>query len=105
MNKRYFYFNAIKMDLNKDAHYKLYILLRESIIFEAALKEAEIDFIKEENPVGEHIRYYFKEEDSQKVDFINKNLKLSISTESIPALDYIKNQKEIILYILIILAI
>lgn len=103
MNKGYFYFNDFSMDLNKDPHFKLYVQLRESIVFDAALNEAEIDFIKEENPIGEDIRYYFKDEDSQKVDSINKDLRLSISTETISALDYHKNRKEVILSLLIII--
>ncbi len=102
MNKGYFYFNDFRMDLNKDPHYKLYVQLRESIVFDAALNEAKIDFIKEENPIGEEIRYYFKDKDSPKVDSINKDLRLSISTETMPALDHFKNRKEVILYILII---
>lgn len=32
------------MNLNKDSHYKLNVRLGESIIFDAALKEADIDF-------------------------------------------------------------
>ena len=102
MNKGYFYFNDFRMDLNKDPHYKLYVLLRESIVFDASLNEAEIDFIKEENPIGEDIRYYFKDEDFQKVDSINKDLKLSISTETIPALDYESSRKEIIISLFIV---
>lgn len=76
------------MNLNKEPYYKVYIRLSESILFDAALKEAEIDFIKEEKFLGEYIRYYFKDEDSLKVDAINTSLELSISTETIPALDY-----------------
>lgn len=90
------------MNLNKDPHYKLYVRLGESIIFDAALKEADIDFIKGENPLGEYIRYYFKDADSQKVDEINRNLELSISTETIPALDYEISKKYLIIILIVI---
>lgn len=90
------------MNLNKDPHYKLYVQLGESIIFDAALKEADIDFIKEENPLGEYIRYYFKDADSQKVDEINRNLELSISTETIPSLDYEISKKYLIIILIVI---
>ncbi len=90
------------MNLNKDPHYKLYVQLGESIIFDAALKEAHIDFLKEENPLGEYIRYYFKDADSQKVDEINRNLELSISTETIPSLDYKISKKYLIIILIVI---
>jgi|SRR5690554_186464 len=90
------------MNLNKDPHYKLYVQIGESIIFDAALIEANIEFIKEENPIGDYIRYYFKDEDSQKVDAINRNLELSISTETIPSLDYEPSNKYLIIILIVI---
>ena len=89
------------MDLNKNPRYKLYVRLRESIVFDAALNEAEIDYTKEEDPVDEYIRYYFKLEDYQKVDQINKNLQLSISTETIPSLDFELTKRNLVIYIII----
>ncbi|MGB3345344.1 MAG: hypothetical protein WBA61_15655 [Aequorivita sp.] len=89
------------MDLKREPHYKLYVRLRESIIFDAALNEAQIDCLREENPINEYVRYYFKVADSTKVDQINKDLQLSLSTETIPSLDYEITKKEWIIYILV----
>lgn len=103
MNNEYVYFNDFKMNPQRDPHYKLYARVRESIVFEAALTEAEIDFIKEEIPLDEYIRYYFKDEDSQKINRINEALKLSLSTETIPSLDLAMAKKNLIVYLIVIL--
>jgi|GEM_PF-5898970 len=92
------------MNLLETPHFKLYARIEQTIVLNAALYENDIEFLKEENPVGIHIRYYFKDEDAEVIDKISKELGLELSTETIVDLDYNRSKTYYKFYAIAILA-
>jgi hypothetical protein len=89
-----------------DDHFKLYVLLKDKILFEATLLQNGIDFYFEENQpmISSGIRYFLRDIDRGKIDDIIIKNEIIASVETIPTDDYRDVQKgqKLYLYVAII---
>jgi len=98
---------GITIQVKYNEHYKLYVLLKDYILFEHLLIENEIDYyydIVENSNVSSGIRFFIQDKDRVIVDELLIKNEIIASTETIPIIDYreyIKVQK-IYLYVLVI---
>lgn len=71
-------------------HFKLYILLKDKIIFENELNKSNIEFYidSETALVDNNIRYFLLDKNQIEIDVIIKNKKIVASTETINIVDY-----------------
>jgi len=78
-----------------EEHFKLYVLLKDKIIFESELFKNGIDFYFEENQpnIMGGIRYFLRDIDRLKIDKILIENEIIASTETIPSNDYRDQQK------------
>jgi len=80
------------------SHFKLYVLFKDYILFEALLNKNEIDYyteISENSFVSEGIRYFLLDSDRIKIDEILKKNDIIASTETIHVTDY-RHEKKLI---------
>lgn len=93
------------MKVFETPHYKLYVQLQDLVLFENELLKNDIPFEKEENPIGNTIRFYFPDTYSEAIDSIEKELGIMLTIESMP-FDYAeKTKKFYLLYALIFIAV
>lgn len=86
-------------------HYKLYVQLQDLVLFENELLINNIPFEREENPLGDTIRFYFPDAYSEEIDKIEKKLGIMLTTESM-SFDYAEKTKKVyLLYALIFFAV
>ncbi len=71
-------------------HFKLYVLLKDKILFETSLIQNGVDFYFEENqPIIENgIRYFLRDRDRPKIDEIIIKKEIIASVETISTDDY-----------------
>ncbi len=89
-------------------HFKLYILLKDKIVFESELLNNQIPFycdLNEQPMIDEGIRYFLLNSDRPKVDQIITDNEIIASTETIYLYDYRDKIKETKLYLYAILAV
>jgi hypothetical protein len=86
-------------DIKLEKHFKVYLPLKDKIIFEAKLKENNIRFHVDSNQstLDSEIRYFFREQDWKKVDDI-------ITAEKLAG-DFTVLNKTYKLYLYIVIAI
>ena len=85
-------------------HFKLYVLLKDKIIFEAELDKLGVDFITDldnQPLITGGIRYYLLDKDRPKVDQILKVNKIIASTETITNSDYRDGKKYFKIYFIV----
>lgn len=79
------------IDIKFQKHFKLYILLKDKIIFENELNKSNIKFyvdFETEVLIDNNIRYFLLDENQTEIDNILKNKKIIASTETINVVDY-----------------
>jgi hypothetical protein len=95
-------------EVKLEEHFKLYVLLKDKIMFESLLCDNEIEFYSDLNEqpfIDAGIRYFLLDSDRPKIDRILKEAEIIASTETIPFYDY-RDQKKIgKLYILMFVVI
>lgn len=83
-------------DIKLKEHYKLYILIKDQIIFESELLNNDIKFysdINEQPSLNGGIRYFLLDSDMSKVDDIIKKNEIVANTESILVYDFEEGKK------------
>ncbi|THD67417.1 hypothetical protein E7Z59_07075 [Robertkochia marina] len=83
-------------------HFKLYVLLKDKIIFENELEKNGIKFYqdsKEQPYIDKGIRYFLADKDREIIDSILIENKIVASTESIPGYDYNDQSKVLKMFI------
>lgn len=98
----------MKLNINKEDHFKLYVLIQDRFTFEKELLEHGIEYYSDiENQLGvsESIRYYFKTEDQKRVDEIIVKNGINSGNEITGVTNYNFNLKGARLIIAIILGI
>ena len=89
-------------DIKLKEHYKLYVLLKDKIIFESELQKEGIKYYSEINEqpfIDGGIRYSLLDSDMEKVDVIIIKNGIVASTESILISDFRDEKKIMKLYI------
>lgn len=79
------------IDIKFQKHFKLYVLLKDKIIFENELNKSNIKFyvdFETEVLIDNNIRYFLLDENQTEIDNILKNKKIIASTETINVVDY-----------------
>lgn len=87
--------NNFNIKLKK--HYKLYVLLKDKIVFESELKKNGIPYYTDSNEqpfIDGGIRYFLLDTDMQNVDRIIKSIGMVANTESYIITDF-KDEKNI----------
>ena len=81
--------------LKFENHFKLYVLLKDKILFESELYKNGIDFYFEEDQpnLSGGTRYFLRDIDRPKIDKIINENEIIGSTETIPSYDYRDEQK------------
>ncbi|WP_045471417.1 hypothetical protein [Winogradskyella sp. PG-2] len=71
-------------DIKLKEYYKLYVLLKDKIIFESELHKSGIKFYANinEQPFGDSIRYFLLDSDMENIDRIVTNNGIVANTES-----------------------
>ena len=91
-------------DIKLKEHRKLYILLKDKIIFESELEKNKIRFysnLEEQPMIEEGIRYFLLESDMKKIDEILIKNRIVANSESNPIIDFNQNGKMIKLSIIV----
>ena len=90
-----------------DNHLKIYILFKDKISFEFALKEQRIDYYCDLNQpdLEEGIRFYIRNVDLLMLDKILRENKIIVSTETISMYDSRDVRKGYIIYLIIALVV
>jgi len=85
-----------------EEHFKLYVLLKDKIIFESELLKNGIDFYIEENQpnISDGIRYFLRDNDRPEIDKVVIENGIIASTETIPSNDYRDQQKMQKIYVI-----
>jgi 2-C-methyl-D-erythritol 4-phosphate cytidylyltransferase len=89
-------------DIKLKEHYKLYVLLKDKIIFESELKKKGIKYyteINEQPYIERGIRYFLLDSDMEKIDIIIRENGIVANTETNLILDYRDEKKVSKLYI------
>ncbi len=84
------------IDIKYNSHFKLYVLLKDKIIFENKLNTNGIQFytnLNEQPEIGGGIRYFLLDSDREKIDKILIESDIIATTETIPIYDYRDQQK------------
>ena len=85
-------------------HYKIYILLKDKIIFESELENQQIEYycdIQNQPNFENGIRYFINDYDRFKIDEIFIKKGIIASTETINVFDYRDNKKIMSIYLII----
>ena len=91
-------------DIKLKKHYKLYVLLKDKIIFESELEKNGIKYyseINEQSSIDGGIRYFLLDSDMKNIDQIITQNEIIASTESILVSDYRDKKKVMKLYLTI----
>lgn len=89
-------------------HYKLYVLLKDKIVFESELQKNGIKYyydIDEQPFIDSGIRYFLLNDDRKKVDEILISNSIIGTIESLPITDYKDNKKMMKVFLFIVLII
>jgi len=89
-------------DIKLKEHYKLYVLLKDKIIFESELEKSGIKYyadINEQPTIDSGIRYFLLDSDMQNVDRIVKENGIVANTESNLISDFRDEKKVMKLYV------
>lgn len=89
-------------DIKFNKHYKLYVLLKDKIIFESELQKNGIKYytdINEQVSIDGEIRYFLLDSDMKNVDRIIKENEIVATTESILITDFRDDKKAMKLYL------
>lgn len=92
-------------DIKLKEHFKLYVLLKDKIIFETELQNCGIKYyteINEQQYIDSGIRYFFLDTDMQKIDKIIIDNGIIANTESNMIRDYRDSNKIEKFYFLIV---
>lgn len=95
-------------DIRLKNHYKLYVLLKDKLIFESELNKNGIKYyynIEEQPFIDSGIRYFLLNDDRKKVDEILISNSIIASIESLPITDYKDDKKMMKIFLLIALII
>ena len=86
-----------------DNHFKLYILLKDKIVFESELINNGVQFYIDDQQAltGNEMRYYLLDKDRPVIDKIIKDNEIIASTETIAIGDYRDQKKVMRLYLTI----
>ena len=95
--------NSESAKIKFEDHFKLYVLLKDKIIFESELQKSGIDFYFEENQpnLAGGIRYFLRDIDRPKIDKLIVENEIIGSTETIPSYDYRDEQKSQKMYLIV----
>ena len=83
-------------------HFKIYVLLKDKIVFEAELEKQNIEYycnIENQPNITGGIRYFIQNSDRIKLDKIFVENEIIASTETIPTYDYRDEKKAQKLYL------
>ena len=97
-------FSESNFDIKLKKHYKLYVLLKDKIIFESELEKGGIKYyseINEQPSIDGGIRYFLLDSDMKNVDQIITQNGIIASAESILVSDYRDEKKIMKLYLII----
>jgi|SRR5690554_32332 len=95
-------------DIRLKNHYKLYVLLKDKLIFESELQKNGIKYyydIDEQPFIDSGIRYFLLDSDRKTVDRILISNSIIATIESLPITDYKDNKKMMKIFLLIALII
>lgn len=95
-------------DIRLKNHYKLYVLLKDKLIFESELQKNGIKYyydIDEQPFIDSGIRYFLLDSDRKTVDRILISNSIIATIESLPITDYKDNKKMMKIFLLIALMI
>lgn len=95
-------------DIRLKNHYKLYVLLKDKLIFESELQKSGIKYyydIDEQPFIDSGIRYFLLDSDRKIVDRILTSNSIIATIESLPITDYKDNKKMMKIFLLIALII
>ena len=98
--------NQHNIDIKFQEHYKLYVLLKDKIIFESELEKNNIKYYidLETQAIDDNsIRYFLLDKDRKAVDDILTANEMIASTETISNLDYRDGKKYYKVYLIIAL--
>lgn len=93
-------------DIKYQDHYKLYVLLKDKILFEDELEKRGIKFycdLNEQPFIDSGIRYFFLDSDMKLVDQIIKENEIVANTESYLISDYRDEKKILKKYFMVVL--
>lgn len=93
-------------DIRLKNHYKLYVLLKDKLIFETELQKNGIKYYydtREQPFIDSGIRYFLLDKDRKVVDEILISNSIIATIESLPITDYKVNKKMIKFFLIIIL--
>ena len=91
-------------DIKLKEHYKLYVLLKDKIIFESELQKSRIKYyaeISEQPYIDGGIRYFLLDSDMQNVDRIIKENGIVANTESLMIRDFGDQKKIMKMYVVV----
>lgn len=94
--------------IKKEKNFKLYIPLKEQIIFESEMNKNGIDFysnLNEQPIINEGIRYFLLETDKIRIDEIIKENGILSGIESTGIVDYTDSKKMYKIYLKMVLTI
>lgn len=83
-------------------HFKIYVLLKDKIIFESELEKQNIEYfcdIENQPFFGNEIRYFIRDTDRMKLDKVFTENEIIARTETIPTSDYRDEKKVMKLYL------
>ncbi|WP_445715673.1 hypothetical protein [Flavobacterium sp.] len=83
-------------------HFKIYVLLKDKIVFEAELEKQNIEYycdVENQPNITDGIRYFIQDADRIKLNKIFIENEIIAQTETIPSYDYRDEQKAQKLYI------
>lgn len=92
-------------DIKLKEHYKLYVLLKDKIIFESELEKSGIKYyaeINEQPSIDGGIRYFLLDSDMENVDRIVKENGIVANTESNLISDFRDEKKVMKLYVVVV---
>ena len=89
------------IDIKYKEHFKLYIPLRDKIIFDSELINHNIPFYIDDTIVGVNIRYFLEDKYREAIDKIICDNEIIASTETIVISDYHEGKKVQKLYLII----
>lgn len=89
------------VDIKYKEHFKLYIPLRDKIIFDSELINHNISFYIDDIIVGVNIRYFLEDKDREVIEKIICDNKIIDSTETIMISDYREGKQVQKLYLII----
>src|SRR5690606_30612923 len=95
-------------DIRLKNHYKLYVLLKDEIVFDSELQKNGIKYyydIDEQPLIDSGIRYFLLDSDRKIVDKILTSNSIIATIESLPITDYKDNKKMMKVFLLFILVI